>query len=538
MQLKSDAQLLREYAHDGAEGAFTEIVTRHTNLVYSAALRQTESPDMAAEITQRVFIGLAQGARTLLPRLTEEASVAGWLCRSARNISLNLRRDEFRQHSRERQAMEQFNPMSETALDWERLRPVLDEAMSELSEADYDALVMRFFNNQDLRAIGQALGVTDDTAQKRMSRALHKLRELLSRRGITSSAAALSIVLSTNAVLAAPAGLAATISSAAALTGTAVYSSSAVALIKNIAMTTIQKTLIVTSLVAAIGTGFYEAHRASHLQEQTLALRLEQDSLAGQLQQEREEAAVKLAAAQQGSGPSRSDLSNLLKLRAEVARLRGNARELAQLKAAAASNENDPAASEMKSWLDRVKKLKERLAQMPDQKIPEFQFLTDQDWLHAVRDLKQLETDADFGRAVSALRNSAQENFAGMVQGALRNYAQAHNGQPPADMSQLQPYFASAVDDSVLQRYEFSQSGTVATKPNLLDGQDDQYFEISTSTITGRSMNEITLQPAMNAFSAANNGQTPTAPSQLLPYVNTPAQQAALQKLIQSAAAQ
>jgi len=172
MQSKSDAKLLREYAERGTELAFTEIVTRYANLVYSAAARQMDSPHMAAEITQSVFIALARGARTLSPRLAEDASLAGWLCRSARNLSLNLRRDEFRQHSRERQAMEHLNPISETALDWGHLRPVLDEVMSELSEPDYDALVMRFFNHQDMRSIGRALGVSDDAAQKRVSRAL------------------------------------------------------------------------------------------------------------------------------------------------------------------------------------------------------------------------------------------------------------------------------------------------------------------------------------------------------------------------------
>src|SRR5882724_8177462 len=139
MQSKSDAQLLREYAEHGIELAFTEIVARHTNLVYSAALRQVHSPDTAAEIAQSVFIALARGSWALSPRLAEDASLAGWLCRSARNISLNLRRDEFRQKSRERQAMEDLNPISETALDWEHLRPVLDQAMSELNEPNYDA---------------------------------------------------------------------------------------------------------------------------------------------------------------------------------------------------------------------------------------------------------------------------------------------------------------------------------------------------------------------------------------------------------------
>src|SRR5437762_13418419 len=102
MQPKSDAELLREYAEHGTEAAFAEIVTRHTNLVYSAALRQVPSPDVAAEVAQSVFIGLARGAGLLSPRLAEDASLAGWLCRSARNLPVNFRRDEVRRHSVER----------------------------------------------------------------------------------------------------------------------------------------------------------------------------------------------------------------------------------------------------------------------------------------------------------------------------------------------------------------------------------------------------------------------------------------------------
>src|SRR5438093_5383324 len=135
-------------------------------------------------------MGLARGGRLLTPPLAQDASLAGWLCRSAHNISLNLRRDEFRRHSRERLAMEYLYPTSEPAPGWEHLRPVLDEAMAELDEPDYDALVLRFFKTQDLRSVGLALGVSDDTAQKRVSRALEKLRQHLSRRGITTSAAA------------------------------------------------------------------------------------------------------------------------------------------------------------------------------------------------------------------------------------------------------------------------------------------------------------------------------------------------------------
>src|SRR5215469_9058003 len=228
MNSKSDAQLLRQYAEQGTEATSTEIVTRHTDLVFSAALRHVDSPDIAAEVAQNVFIALARGARSLSPRLPQDASLAGWLCRSARNLSLNHRRDEFRRHSRERLAMQHLDLISNSEPDWDQLRPVLDEAMGELNEPDYDALVLHFFKNQDLRSVGVALGVSDDTAQKRVSRALEKLRECLARRGLTATGAALSVAISANAVQAAPAGLAASLSTAA-LAGTTLTTAAAAA---------------------------------------------------------------------------------------------------------------------------------------------------------------------------------------------------------------------------------------------------------------------------------------------------------------------
>jgi RNA polymerase sigma factor (sigma-70 family) len=294
MQPKSDAQLLREYAEGGPEAAFSELVHRHTNLVYSAALRQVESPAEAAEIAQCVFIGLAQGAKSLLPRLASEASLAGWLCRSARNLSLNFRRDKFRRHARERHVMEQLVSAADDAPDWERLRLFLDDAMSELDETDYDALVLRFYQNQNFRAVGAAIGFSDDTAQKRVTRALEKLRGLLSKRGIRTTAATLSVVIAANAVRSAPVGLAATIS-AAVLAGTAVTTSTAVAITKTIAMTTLQKALITVTVAALAGAGIYEARQAARLRDQNQLLMRQQAEQIQKLERERDGALDRLA---------------------------------------------------------------------------------------------------------------------------------------------------------------------------------------------------------------------------------------------------
>jgi RNA polymerase sigma factor (sigma-70 family) len=356
MQPKSDAQLLCEYAGQGAENSFAELVQRHTDLVYSAALRQVESPAVAAEIAQNVFVALARGAAALAPRLAAEASLAGWLCRSARNLSLNHRRDEFRRTTRERLAMEQFISTPDDAPDWERLRPVLDDAMSELSEADYDALVLRFYNNQDLRSVGAALGVSEDTAQKRVARALEKLREHLSRRNVTAASAALAVVLSANAVHAAPAGLVAMISTATAtvVAGAAVQTSTAIAATKTIAMTTLQKTLIATVLVAAVAGGIYEAHEASIARSETQTLRQQQAALTRQveqLQHERDEASSRLALvkAEIAAAKPVSNSNELLKLRGQVGSLRQqlNSSEANSSAPGVAKMMNDPAMKEL-----------------------------------------------------------------------------------------------------------------------------------------------------------------------------------------------
>jgi RNA polymerase sigma factor (sigma-70 family) len=352
MQSKSDAQLLHEYVEDGIEPAFTEIVTRYTNLVYSAAARQTDSPDIAAEITQSVFVTLARGAGALSARLAEDASLAGWLCRSARNISLKLRRDEFRRHSRERQAMQDLSPTSETTPDWERLRPVLDEAMSKLSDPDYDALVMRFFNNQDLRSVGRALGVTDDTAQKRVSRALDKLREYLFRRGIKTTAAALVIVLSANAVQTAPVGLAVAISSAATLAGTTIASTAITATTNAVAMSILQKTLIILAVAAGGATPLIIQHNAQvKLSAENQSLRQQIDQLA-QLTAENERLSNLVAQSTQSLSPPSQPSHELLRLRGEVGLLRQQNQGLAQLLAQRQQTTSAADFQPSSSWTD------------------------------------------------------------------------------------------------------------------------------------------------------------------------------------------
>jgi len=325
MQPKSDVQLLGEYAVNGAEAAFSELVQRHTNLVYSAALRQVESTEAAAEISQNVFLGLARQAGPITARLAPEASLAGWLCRSARNLSLNFRRDEFRRRLREQQHMEETMSSPDTPPEWERLRGVLDEAMGELKEADYDAVVLRFYQNQDFRAVGAAMGMSDDAAQKRVTRALEKLRDMLSRRGIRTTAAALSAVLVANAVASAPAGLASGIAGVAAAEMVWPTPTATMAL-KTFTMTTLQKSLVTAVVVVLAGVAIFEGLRAARAGEEAERLRRQQARLEGQvklLQDARDQATGEEVVCRGGAGDRRR-LEHL-----ELLSLRGHVNQLA-----------------------------------------------------------------------------------------------------------------------------------------------------------------------------------------------------------------
>jgi RNA polymerase sigma factor (sigma-70 family) len=321
---KSDAQLLRDYAERGSEAAFREIVTRHTDLVHSAALRQVDSSDLAADITQKVFVDLARKAKPVADRLAAEASLAGWLHRATRYAALNHLRDRRRWLANERQAMNQLLTNAESSADWEQIRPVLDEALDSLDDEDREAVLLRYFKNEDLRAVGRALGISDDAAQKRVSRAVERLREFFSKRNITVGVSGLAVLISANAVQCAPVALAATITAAAVLAGTTVTTSTAVATTKVITMTTLQKAIIGAVLTAAVGTGVFEAHQTSQLRDQVQTLQQQQAPLAEQirqLQRERDEATNRLARVitENAQLESSSNEAELLKLRGEIA---------------------------------------------------------------------------------------------------------------------------------------------------------------------------------------------------------------------------
>jgi hypothetical protein len=152
---------------------------------------------------------------------------------------------------------------------WESIEPHLDDAMSQLSEADRNAIFLRYFQRKSAQEMAQALGVSNEAAQKRVNRAIARLRDLFAERGISAGAGALVVLISSNAVQAAPAGLSFTIS-AAAFCGASLHTSATITTAKVIFMTTLPKALIVSAVLALAGTGIYQTqkHARAHRQLQ------------------------------------------------------------------------------------------------------------------------------------------------------------------------------------------------------------------------------------------------------------------------------
>jgi RNA polymerase sigma factor (sigma-70 family) len=326
--MTDDAELLSRYAAEQSEAAFAELTRRHVDLVHSAALRLMNGDMHAAQdVTQQVFTEVARQSK----RLARHPALVGWLYTTTRLMALRMNRTEQRRQAREQEAnmMNQLLHDDTPPVDWNRFRPVIEDAMHELDDRDRHAVLLRYFQNKTLNEVGAALNLTENAARMRVDRALDKLRGKLARHGITTTAAALAAVVAANAVQAAPAGLAATIS-AAAFAGSAVQASTLIVATKTIAMTTLQKTIVAAALAAAVGTGIYAVHQGAQLRGQLRSLEEQQAPLTAQiqqLQQEREQTAGQLAALREENArlKSGSTPTELLKLRGEVGTLRQRA---------------------------------------------------------------------------------------------------------------------------------------------------------------------------------------------------------------------
>jgi RNA polymerase sigma factor (sigma-70 family) len=209
-----DWKLLERYRRERSEAAFAELVNRHVGLVFGVCRRRLRDAHLAEDVTQAVFTLLARRGPS-----ERVATLAPWLIKTARYACANAHRareirDQHEQIAAQQRARRMTQMANDTNIhrdtrgsgDVERL---LDEAMQlAVSEQDRQLLLLRYHHDRDLNEVGAALGIAPNTAAKRLSRAVERLRRFLLARGSSLSSVAVAEVLLQVAHESAPAGLA------------------------------------------------------------------------------------------------------------------------------------------------------------------------------------------------------------------------------------------------------------------------------------------------------------------------------------------
>jgi RNA polymerase sigma factor (sigma-70 family) len=189
----TDSQLLSTWLARREESAFRALVERHGRFVHSVARRACQDDAQAADVSQLVFILLAQKAGSL----TSRTSIAGWLhltaVKQAQNFLAKSRREARKLHHFQTHMETPHTP--DPAASWQEIRPQLDQALAALSESDRETLLLRFHRSMSIKEIAATLGLTANTAQKRLDRATERLREKLTRRGVTTAGSLSAVML-------------------------------------------------------------------------------------------------------------------------------------------------------------------------------------------------------------------------------------------------------------------------------------------------------------------------------------------------------
>lgn len=506
----SDEELISDYARHKSEEAFATLVERHLNLVYSVARRHVRSAALAEEVAQCVFIDLARQA----PRLKAGTPLVAWLHLVSRRTAVDVVRREVRRRQREQQAAQVAEAdrsdsaaMKSHADDWPVIEPLLDQAVESLDASDRTAVLLRYFENKSLREVGAALGISDDTAQKRVSRAVEQLRTFFLRQGVPVTAAGLATNLSAHVLLTAPSALGGAIVTAtsAAVAGGAIASGGVVVT----AASSGQKIFAAAVLATVMGAGLWEASLYS-TERSTLQIE--------------EQSALNL----------RQELGRLNQANAGAERRLQETRDaLARIPLASISATDPALEADIRAWLARIDGLKELARTRSDLAIPEMTLLAEQQWSDVARDV-DLSAEESIRNAFGVLRQDAKRKFASRLQPALARFIAAHGGLLPGDPVELATQGEPPLDAASLGRYRMlrrGRAGAVAVGEWLLVEKSavdpEREHPLFVSLIGSASSEVPPLQPddlraSLRAFAAENSGQLPSEPAQLLPFLTNP----------------
>ena len=198
MLVNDPARLLQRYLQSGESRDFEELVKSYHGLVFGVAWRSTQSRSLAEDVTQEVFITLAQKAEGI----REPEKLAGWLHRTTTLCAMNMNRKEVRRKRALQTYSEEvsgagFSSPEEEAK-WRQALPILDATLEELSSSDREAILMRFYEEKSFKSIGQVLGKSEEACRKKVNRAVEKLSVLLRKKRVAVGSSVLLASLSSS----------------------------------------------------------------------------------------------------------------------------------------------------------------------------------------------------------------------------------------------------------------------------------------------------------------------------------------------------
>ncbi len=249
----TDLEILRDYISTRSDTSFAKLVSRHIHWVHAAAVRQVHDPALAEDVTQAVFIALAQKGH----KLSERDDLRSWLFRAMRHAASTALRTERRRKNHEKiaAAMEGKSSITSNQKDRDQIVAVLDELVARLKREDRELVLLRFYQQLSFREVAEAMGTSPEAAQKRAERALSRLRDMFSRRGyhIASAEVLGAIIISSSSPVRSALVAATTANAAAAVHGGATASAPfVIAHAVARAMTSIKASTAVASMVLGL----------------------------------------------------------------------------------------------------------------------------------------------------------------------------------------------------------------------------------------------------------------------------------------------
>jgi len=193
----SDQDLLAQYRATHAPAVFNRIVERHGPMVLRTAFRLVGNWHDAEDVTQAVFLVLAERAGSV------KNTLGGWLHKVTRDVSIQMLRARARRARREEDAVRQKaipSPAGEGSL-----REELDLVLVELPERLREALVLRYLEGHGQEEAARMAGCDKGTLSRRCAQGLSRLGSLLSRRGVVVAPAVLAGFLTSQASASVPA---------------------------------------------------------------------------------------------------------------------------------------------------------------------------------------------------------------------------------------------------------------------------------------------------------------------------------------------